>query len=364
MNSNNKKRVCILVDCLSGGGAEKVASLLSKSFYDEKFEVSIISLRDGIDYDFKGKLYNLGKTNFNFRVFKAIYKFFRLKKIYKSINADIYIDFRYRKRFFKELILHLLIINIKKTVFTIHSHQVENYLPQHHFFYKSYNKAKAVVVVSEGVLEIIKPLFNFRNLLYIPNFYNDAIITSSEESIDLLKKPFIIAVGRLQNEVKQFDKLIFAYKASLPAKNKIPLYILGDGKDRENLESVVKENDLGGLVKIMGFKSNPYSYIRSSEFLLLSSKIEGFAMVLLEALAVGTPAISFNCKSGPSEIIEHNKNGLLVKDQDFNAFTKAIDKMYSDKELYKNCKNNSKLSVHKYSNEEVFKKWKKLMNSL
>ena len=113
----------------------------------------------------------------------------------------------------------------------------------------------------------------------------------------------------------------------------------------------------------MGFKINPYIYIKSSEFLVLSSKIEGFPMVILESLALGTPVVSFNCKSGPSEIIEHNENGLLVKDQDFNDLTKSINKMYSDKKLYENCKKNSKSSIHKYSNYEVFKKWMGLIES-
>ncbi|WNH13023.1 glycosyltransferase [Thalassobellus suaedae] len=363
MNSNNKKSICIIVDCLTGGGSEKVASQLSKSFYDAKFEVSIISMRDGVDYDYKGQLYNLGEINHKFGFIKSLIKIFKLKKYYKKINADIYLDFRFKNSFLKELILHLFVINIKKTVLTIHSHRVYNYLPQHIIFYKFYNRAKAVVVVSEGIYEATKQLFNFSNLLYIPNFYNNDIIIKSEKPIKALNKPFVIAVGRLNNEVKQFDKLIHAYKVSKPAKNNIPLYILGDGKDKENLESIINENNLDNMVKIMGFKSNPYPYIKASKFLLLSSKIEGFSMVILESLALGTPVVSFNCKSGPSEIIEHNQNGLLVKNQDFNAFTKAIDRMYSDNELYENCKRNSKSSIHKYSNDEVFKRWMKLIIS-
>lgn len=363
MIKKNKKSVCLLVDCLTGGGAEKAASLLSKSFCNSNFEVSIISMQGGIDYDFKGRLYNLGLINYKIGFFKTIKKFFILKKTYKKINADFYLDFRIRNNFLRELIFYFFVLDIKKTIFTIHSYRVYNYLPQKIFFYKLYNKAKAVVAVSEGIYEVTRQLFDFKNLIYIPNFYNNDILVKSNQVLNNSNKPFIIAIGRLKNEVKQFDKLILAYKDSLPAKKGIPLYILGNGIDKKKLEHLILKNNLDNIVKLMGFVKNPYKYIKASQFLLLSSKIEGFGIVLLESLALNTPVISFDCKVGPSEIIINNKNGILVKDQDFNAFTKAIDKMYSNKELYLNCKANSKTSVDKYSNSEVFKRWKELLKS-
>lgn len=364
MKRDKTKHICILVDCLTGGGAEKVASLLSKSFSDENYKVSIIStLNRTVDYDYKGQLYNLGVINNRFRIIKTLKKFFVFKKTYKAINADIYIDFRFRNNVYKELILHLFVFNVKKTIFTIHLYRVNDYIPKSMLLYKTYNRAKAVVAVSEVIMEATKTLYNFSNLLYIPNFYNNEIIVKSEKPLNVSNTPFIIAVGRLKNEVKQFDKLILAYKTSLPAKNNIPLYILGEGKDKDALIALVKENDSEDLVKIMGFKSNPYPYVKASQFLILSSKIEGMPMVLVEALALGTPVVAFNCKSGPSEIIEHQENGLLVKDQDFQALTEAINRMYNDKEFYLACKKNSKSSIYKYSNEVVLKKWLQLIEN-
>ena len=363
MADNKTKSVCIIVDCLTGGGAEKAASVLSKSFHDAKFEVSIIVMQGGITYDFKGELHDLGSITHNISIFQSVKKLFMLKKVYNKINADFYLDFRIKNNFFRELIFHLFVYRIKKTVLTIHSYRVYNYLPQHILFYKLYNRAKAVVVVSEGIYDKTKQLFDFKNLKYIPNFYNGDIVIKSEERIETGDKSFIVAVGRLKNEVKQFDKLVLAYKDTLPAKNGIPLYILGSGKDKDALEQIILNNSLSDKVKLLGFKDNPYPYIKSSQFLLLSSKLEGFPMVLLESLALGSPVISFDCKSGPSEIIINNKNGVLVKDQDFGAFSKAIDKMYSDKELYVNCKENSKTSIYKYSGNEVFKRWVELLNS-
>lgn len=363
MSRHSKKHICILVDCLTGGGAEKAAALLSESLYDAHYEVSIIVMKDLIDYSFKGSLYNIKMLKHSFLNGSNFKKLFYLRQIYKKINADLYLDFRVRYHTINEVLLHLFVFQIRKTVFTIHSYRVHNYLPKKTFFFRLYNKAKAIVVVSEGVLEKTKTLFNFGNLIYIPNFYNESIINQGNKVIDFPISPYIIAVGRLKNEVKQFDKLILAYAKTIPAKMGVPLVILGEGKDHPMLKRLIEDHHLESVIKLLGFKNNPYPYIKKSQFLILSSKVEGFSMVLVEALALETPVVSFNCKSGPAEIITDENNGLLVENQDFNALKKAINRMHTDSELYLKCKQNSKRSVYKFSDEVVLDSWLKLINT-
>ena len=363
MSKNNKKKVCIIVDCLTGGGAEKAAALLSKSLFKRQYEVSIISFQDDIDYDYKGELYNLGLKIQENSFIGNLNNLISIKRIYNRIKADIYLDFRVKYNSKLELLLHMFVFKSRKMVLTIHNYRLSSYIPKHKIFYWLYNRVKATVVVSEGILQQTKKLYSFKNTHYIPNFYSEDIIELSKGEFEKPYDQFIIAVGRLKNEHKQFDKLILAYKDSLPAKNKVPLCIFGEGDDRELLEEIIKKNKLGNIIKLKGFDKNPYPYIKASQFLILSSKYEGFGIVLIESLALGTPVISFDCNTGPSEIIQNNKNGILVKDQDFNELTSAINKMYSDIILYETCKKNSKDSVKKYSEEEVFKSWSKLINS-
>ncbi|WAC03346.1 glycosyltransferase [Lacinutrix neustonica] len=351
------------MDCLTGGGAEKAAALLSESLYDAHYEVSIIVMKDLIDYSFKGTLYNIRMVKHSFLNFSNLKKLFCLRRIYKKINADVYLDFRVRYHTINEVLLHLFVFKIRKTVFTIHSYKVHNYLPKKHFFYHLYNKAKAIVVVSEGILEKTKTLFDFDNLICIPNFYNKSIVNQGDNEVDFHLGSYIIAVGRLKNEVKQFDKLILAYANTIPAKRGILLVILGEGKDHHILKRLIEDHHLESTIKLLGFKNNPYPYIKKSQFLILSSKVEGCPMVLVEALALETVVVSFNCKSGPAEIITHEKNGLLVRNQDFNALKMAIDRMYTDSELYLKCKKNTKSSVYKFSDEVVFNSWLKLINT-
>ena len=357
MTKTRKKSICIIVDCLTGGGAEKAAASLSKTLFNYSFEVSIITMFHGVTYSYKGNLYSLGKIP-NSKTFKKLTSF---KILYNKINADVYIDFRVKFHTINEVLFHLFVFKQKKTILTVHSYKVHNYIPKLKILYKKYNQAKAIVVVSKAIKEKISQLYNFTNLVIIPNLYSDEIVEKSKIKINF-EQPFILAVGRLNNEVKQFDKLILAFKASKLVEENLSLIILGEGEDRKHLEQIIKENNLENHVKLLGFEENPYPYMKQCKFLVLSSKYEGFGIVLMEALSLGTPVISFDCKSGPSEIIKHKENGLLVENQDFKALTEALDLLFFDNELYLKCKSNSKDSVTKFSEDIVFNKWIELLD--
>jgi N-acetylgalactosamine-N,N'-diacetylbacillosaminyl-diphospho-undecaprenol 4-alpha-N-acetylgalactosaminyltransferase len=206
----------------------------------------------------------------------------------------------------------------------------------------------------------MKSIHPFQNLVYIPNFYS-----SSKQPTKPLNPcvniPYVLAVGRLDNSTKQFDKLIEAYSNSMLVEDKIPLYIIGEGKDRANLEEKIKQLKLEDLVHLEGFKKEVFSYMKSANFLVMSSYVEGFPNTLLESLVVGTPVISFDCPSGPSELIIDGENGLLVENQNFEALISAMNKMHTDQALYKHCKSKTLSSIQAFSKETVMLEWIKLL---
>ncbi len=353
----NKKHICIIVDCLCGGGAEKVAASFSFALEEAGYKVSIISVMDTIIYEYTGKLYNLGEKESGIKWIKQFKKVLLFKKYYKEIDADFYVDFRMRNRFLMELILHSFIFNIKKMVMSVQHYNIAYHIPKGLFFKKEYNKARAIIGVSKDVEQALKEYHTFDNVKYLPNFINRKLLKTLKNSSLDIPNNAILAIGRLNNQVKQFDKLILSYKNTESCKKGIPLIILGQGRDREKLETIIKSNNLEKKVKLLGFVSNPYDYIKQCKFLVLCSKFEGMPLVILESLALGTPVVSFNCKSGPSELIQHKNNGLLVKDQDFKALEESIDLLEIDKELYKKLKAKASNSIDNFTGKVVIKSW-------
>lgn len=169
-------------------------------------------------------------------------------------------------------------------------------------FLKSLYKNKNLVTVSQGVKEDllafgVKP----KSIKTIYNPFDFAYIRKQSEAYPVKEQEYVIHVGNF-TPVKRYDILINAYYQS---GIKPKLLLIGDHSRESGV--LVKQliNDLGlnDRIVLKGFQSNPFPYIKSAQALILSSDQEGFGMVLVEALILGTPVVSTNCVSGPSEIL-------------------------------------------------------------
>jgi len=359
---NTKKHICIIVDTLSEGGAEKIAASFSFALETEGYKVSIISLRNQITYKYTGKLYNLGDNESPIKWLKQLQKIRLFRSCYKSIDADYYVDFRMRNRFVMEALLHLFVFKPKKMIMSVHNFNIEYHIPRGFIFKYLYHKTKAIVAVSKDSCKALKDYHDFNNLIYIPNFINKERLIVSENIPQYIPSNAVLAIGRLNVFVKQFDKLILSYKNTESFTKGMPLIILGEGRDREILETIIADNNLQERVKLLGFVQNPYDYIKHCKFLVLCSKFEGMPIVILEALALGTPVISFDCKSGPSELIRHKHNGLLIEDQNFKALEQGIDLLQMNGDLYEQLKENASSSIESFTEKQVITSWEAVFN--
>jgi len=136
------------------------------------------------------------------------------------------------------------------------------------------------------------------------------------------KRPVILGVGRLEPQ-KDFQTLLRAFR-KVRNEKELRLIILGEGEQREELESLVQCLSLSGDVEMPGFVSNPFSYMANSDLFVLSSKFEGLGNVLIEAMATGCPVVSTDCPNGPSEILEGGRWGRLVPVGDEKELAAAI----------------------------------------
>jgi N-acetylgalactosamine-N,N'-diacetylbacillosaminyl-diphospho-undecaprenol 4-alpha-N-acetylgalactosaminyltransferase len=218
-----------------------------------------------------------------------------------------------------------------------------------------------MVTITNKTKELIENKHQLSNVQTIYNPINIEEINSKfNESIEI-NFEYIIGVGQMETDVKQLDKLIISYSNSnLPNQN-IHLVLLGDGIKMKDYLLLAKQNNIEDKVHFLGFKKNPYPYLRSAKFFVLSSLNEGMPNVILEAFACGTPVISFDCLSGPSEMILNKNNGLLVENQNIEKLTDAMNLFIDDNELYTFCKENALPSCHHFSIDRIGQKWMDLM---
>ena len=350
-----KYKIALVGYKLAKGGLERVFSTVSELLDASDCDVHVIVLENEIEYSYSGTLINLG----HYSKFK---KYFQLKKHLKVNQFDYIIDFRHRINPWMELLfLHYIYFGFK-SIYTIHSSKLDVYLTENNWVAKQILKnTYKIVTVSKGIKEKIKATYQFEKGIVIPN----SIAKKNQEIDDSqLRLPYkyCIAVGRLV-PLKQFDKLIEMYTASNLPNNEIHLVILGEGEEKVVLKKCIEVLKINELVHLLGFKSDVVSYIKQAEFLVLTSKYEGFSMVVLEALAAGIPVVSFDCETGPKEMIVDEYNGLLVENQNFEKFKEAMNRMVNDKVLYNFCKENTTTSVTSFCAENIQEKWLDLLNS-
>jgi glycosyltransferase involved in cell wall biosynthesis len=173
----------------------------------------------------------------------------------------------------------------------------------------------------------------------------------------------VIAAGRLTRQ-KAFAFLIEAFAQVAAAHPEWQLLICGGGPRREHLEKLIDQLDVGANVTLAGPVRNLAAKMTEASIFALSSRFEGFPMVLLEAMSVGLPVVSFDCPTGPREIVEDGRNGLLVPEADVNALAAALIRMIEDDELRRRCSEGALETAGRYSIEAIGARWDELIEWL
>nr|WP_315207139.1 glycosyltransferase [uncultured Flavobacterium sp.] len=359
---NKKIKIALIGYRLSHGGAEKVMALLSQFFEKKGIEIHNIIVLDEVSYSYSGKLVNLGKMkNDTNGLFNKWNRLVFLKKYLDENNFDFIIDFRFRIKPIQELIIAKWLYKTK-SIFMVHSYLIDHYMPNWSFLTRfMYGDCYKLVSITNESKALIERKHQLKNVVRIYNPIDiDAIV---EKSMELNELPYvyIIGVGQMETNIKQFDKLIEAYSKSILPKSNIHLLLLGEGERKMTLQKLAKENNIEDKVHFLGYQNNPFKYLKKAKFFVLSSLNEGLPNVILESLACGTPVVAFDCLSGPSEMIQHQENGLLVENQNVDKLTEAMNLFIEDENLYRYCKQNSPQSVQSFSVLAIGQQWLNLM---
>lgn len=359
---NKKTKIALIGYRLGIGGAERVMANLSIFFEKQGVEVHNIIVIDEVSYSFSGKLINLGKLkNKSNRIINKLNRFLFLKNYLRENNFDFIIDFRFRNKPLQELLIAQFLYK-SKTIFTVHSYLIDHYMSNWSFLTRlTYKDSYKIIAITNKAKELIENKHQLSNIQTIYNPINiEEIHSKFNESIGI-NFEYIIGMGQMETEVKQFDKLITAYSNSqLPDKN-IHLVLLGEGIKMKEYIQLAKENNISDKVHFLGFQNNPHPYLKRAKYFVLSSLNEGMPNVILESLACGIPVVSFDCLSGPSEMIIDKNNGLLVENQNVEKLTEAMNLFIENTGLYTICKEYALPSCQRFSIDSIGQQWLDLM---
>jgi glycosyltransferase involved in cell wall biosynthesis len=194
------------------------------------------------------------------------------------------------------------------------------------------------------------------NNIYLPNplpFY--------PEQISPLSTNLALCVGRLTAD-KRHDLLIDIWKLSGIYRQGWKLKIIGKGETELLLRRKIDQLVLNDSVFICEPTSDIEEQYLNSSIFLLTSRAEGFGMVLVEAMACGVPCISFDCPSGPRDIVDNGISGMLLEEHDVDGYALALRQLASDKTLRKNFGLAARHSARKFSSESVKNKFLNAVN--
>ena len=365
--TGDNKKILFVMHEFNVGGAQRVILNLVNNLNKENFEVHLCLFKN------KGELlhnlsdevvlHDLNSNRVIFGIVKFVKLIFKLKPqiVFSSItHVNLLISMLIPV--FKQFLGHIKFVSREvnipsirakylkssKKLDKVYKYSISNF---DHIIAQS-NYMKNDIISSYNVkCDIVKVISNPVNLhqIKLNSVKIDSIQLFNSEKIN------IVAVGVLRNQ-KGFDLLL---KVMTLIGHQYHLNIIGEGVERELLEDLIKTYGIGDKVTLHGFKSNPYAYIQQCDFVVLSSRYEGFPNVILEANACGKYVLAFRCPGVSEEIITEGVNGSFVKYLDIEDFAKQITT-----HDYINAKSNKVYkSVEKYdvkniilSYEELFKK--------
>lgn len=355
----------LLSDITNIGGIERVTTMLATEFSKyQDVEVDIISLfrgREKINYPIPNTINNIYITKKpNARKPHSILRIVSLLKNVKYIKNHFdthQYDYIIAQSFPIVFILSLCKKDLSNVFAVEHVHcRYYNKLIEY-VRNKVYSRVKNIVVLTKSDKYFFDLYFSSDKTIIIPNPCDIVVKHKSK----LLNKS-IISIGRLEYQ-KGYDTLIKVFKRINKEYPDWCLNIYGDGSLRNKLYTQIMQNNLSEVIKLCGTTNDINGHLRESSFYVMSSRFEGFGMVLVEALSQGVPCVSFNCPNGPSDIIQNYKNGILVEDQNEKALYDAIKYMIEHPEERKIMGEYAVNSIDKFSTQYIVPMWINLFSN-
>lgn len=330
--------ILFLTSSMQGGGAERIAALLSNAWVDQGHNVTIMptfSGRGGCSYTLHPKVeldYLADHVN---GARGKVRRLWALRRVIRQRKTDVVVAF------LTDVNIAALLAAWKTGVPVVVSERTYPPLvrpkPRRAIAFLrrlTYRWASSVVVQTDHTLAwttaecVGSNAVVIANPLVFPLSVAEPVILPQTLLPD--GRRCIIAVGRF-HALKRHDKLIDAFARLAPLHPDWDLVIIGDGVERSVLEKLVASAGLADRVFMPGFVGNPGDWYNRSSIYVMASTYEGFPNTLIEAMAHGLPAVAFDVKTGPSEIMQNGQIGILLPDDDHvRRLSEALDGLIRD----------------------------------
>ncbi len=188
------------------------------------------------------------------------------------------------------------------------------------------------------------------NTVYIPH-----LVTFKNRTKNMLDQKIVLNVGRLTSDKRQ-DDLLRIWK-NVKDKNGWRLRIVGSGEEKEKLLNLISDLELDDSVELIEHTKDIDKIYREASLFAFTSRMEGFGMVLLEAMSFGIPCISYDCPSGPRDVIVNGKNGYLVENNNQDDFSTKLEFLMHENTNLIDLSNNAFCTSNNWDNHKILKRW-------
>lgn len=358
------KKILFAIPTLGGGGAERVLINLLNDLDKEKYQITLFTLFDGgvnkkyLDKEIQFKTYFKKVFRGNIHLLKLITP----QKLYKLMikdEFDIIISYLEGPMarivsgcpYLETRLISWIHIEVHNQKYLQQSYRSFNELEE------SYNKYDSIIFVSHTAKVAFEKTFPTieveKNVIYNTVDYK-TILTKAEEAItDLVLDEStinLVSVGRYAPQ-KGYKRLLFIISELANEGYDIHLYLIGKGELEAKYNQVIKELNLSDYVTLLGFKENPYKYVKNSDAFICSSYSEGFSTAVTESLIIGTPVVTTLC-SGMTELLGNNNEFGIITENSDRGLLEGLKRILDEPDVLKDYKEKALERGKTFSNDE------------
>ena len=356
-------RITLVISSLGAGGAERVMSTMANYWAEHGHDVTLITLVS-VHEDFYVLDHRVHRIGLGFRVISAPHfaaglrnNFRRVRRLRQEIRGsrpDVVLSFINRMN----VLTLAASLGLRIPVIAAEHTEPREYPIGSRWLwlqYLLYPRAAAVVVLTHSARNWHERFVRSNVIHVIPNPVSISAMKHNGASVQKGPGGRIAAMGRLSEE-KRFDLLLQAFARCARKYPDWSLTILGEGDERNRLETLTRELGIKDQVSLPGRVHDPATVLRKADLFVLASRFEAFPMALLEAMACGLAVISTNC-SGPREIIRDGVNGLLVPSDDVEGLATAMERLMADQAARERLGAHAVEVLERFSTEKIMGTW-------